>query len=160
MLNEQINKELYSANLYLSIASYFTEQEMTGFAHFFLIQVQEEQLHAMKQFKYIHDVGGRVKISKLEAPPHTFKNPKNAFEFTLEQERLTTKSINNLVKQAVSENDYATHTFLQWFVTEQVEEESLINTILKKLEWVGDNPSALYLLNEELAKRTLPKQTT
>lgn len=154
MLNEQINSELYSVNLYLSICSYFTDKDMDGFANFFMVQAQEETFHAHKQFNYMHQVRGKVTMAAIEAPPTKFKSIVDAFKVTLKHEELVTKKINNLVKHSLAESDFATHAFLQWFITEQVEEEDQINKLIKKLEMIGDNSSALYLLNAELAQRS------
>lgn len=156
----QIQSELYSANQYLTMASYFLKDDLNGFANFFLVQAQEEQFHAMKQFQYLHDVGGSIQIGAIPATISEFTSIKHVFEVTLAHEKKVTQSISNLIKLALEENDFATHTFLQWFITEQVEEEALVGTIIKKLEMIGDNSSALYLLNDELAKRTFTAQTT
>ena len=159
LLNEQIASELYSCNLYLSMASYLLGMELNGFANFFLVQAEEENFHAMKQFKYLHDVDGKLVLRAIEAPPASFKSIKHIFELTMEHEKKVTKAINKMVQQAVKENDFATHTFLQWFVTEQVEEEATVKNVLKKIEMIGDNSSALYLLNDELSKRIFQKPT-
>jgi ferritin len=153
-LIEQIHLELFSINQYLVMASYFLKDDLNGFANFFLVQSQEENFHAMKEFKYLHDVGGSIKIHQIPAPISDFHSIKHVFETSLMHEKKVTKSINNLIKLALEEGDFATHTFLQWFITEQVEEEALIENIIKKLDMIGDNSSALYLLNDELAKRT------
>ncbi|UKJ06003.1 ferritin [Solitalea lacus] len=160
MLNEQINAELFSANLYLSICSYFQDQDLDGFANYFRVQSKEELFHASKQFDYIHAVGGKVTMKAIEAPETEFKSIIHTFEVTLTHEKKVTKSINNLVKLALSENDFATHNFLQWFIAEQVEEEASITNILKKLEMIGGNSSALYLLNTELGQRTFTEPKT
>jgi ferritin len=154
LLNEQINKEIYSSNLYLSICSYFLDKELDGFANFFRVQAQEELFHANKQFDYVHDAGGKVTMMAIDAPESNFKSLIQVFEITLKHERMVSQSINNLVKHALSENDYATNAFLQWFLTEQVEEEATVNNLLAKLKMIGDNSSALYLLNTELKSRT------
>lgn len=154
LLNEQIAKELYSANLYLSMCSYFKEQELDGFANFFRVQSKEELFHADKQFDYVHEVGGKVTLAALAKPETDFKSVIDVFKITLKHEESVTKSINALVKQALEENDYASHTFLQWFITEQVEEEAQVNNLLRKLQMIGDNSSAMYLLNNELLQRT------
>ncbi|MCB9232590.1 MAG: ferritin [Bacteroidia bacterium] len=153
LLNEQFIRELFSANLYLSICSYFEDQELDGFANFFRLQAQEEMQHAMKQFDYIHQVDGKVNMTAVDAPQTEFSSILEAFELSLAHEQLVTKSIHQIVKTAIEEGDFATHAFLQWFVTEQVEEEALIKNILRKLKMVGDNSSALYLLNDELSRR-------
>jgi len=155
----QIESELYSANQYLTMASYFLKDDLNGFANFFLVQAQEENFHAIKQFKYLHDVGGSITIGSIPAPVSGFTSIKNVFEVTLAHEKKVTQSISNLIKLALEENDFATHAFLQWFITEQVEEEAVVGTIIKKLEMIGDNSSALYLLNDELAKRTFTPET-
>src|SRR2546428_4217725 len=153
LLNEQINKELYSANLYLSMCSYFKDLELDGFANYYRIQSKDELFHASKQFDYMHDIGGKVTMMAVDAPETEFKSIIHVFQLTLEHEKTVTTSINNLVKHALSENDFATHNFLQWFIAEQVEEEASIANLLKKLEMIGDNSSAMYLLNTELGKK-------
>ena len=155
MLNEQLNKELFSEHLYLSMSAYFKDLNLDGFANFFMIQSQEEHLHAMKQFEYIDQVDGRIKMMAIEAPQNEFEGIQQVFQMTLDHEREVTASINKIVGKAIEEQDFATHQFFQWFIAEQVEEESSIKTILKKIEMVGDNSSAMYLLNDELNKRTL-----
>lgn len=154
LLNEQFNMELYSVNMYLSMSSYCLSIDLDGFANFYRVQAQEENFHAMKQFDYIHQVDGKVTLQALDAPPATFKNLADVFNATISHERKVSASINRLVHQALQENDYATHTFLQWFITEQVEEENMVNSLVKKIKMIGDNQSALYLLNEELGRRT------
>jgi ferritin len=154
LLNNQFNMELYSANLYLSICSYFLANDLEGFANFFRIQALEEQMHAMKQFDYIHQIDGKIKMQKVDKPITEFKSIIHTFEITYAHEKLVSKSVSSIVEQSLKEKDFATHTFFQWFVTEQVEEEASIKTLLKKLEMIGDNSSALYLLNDELGKRT------
>lgn len=153
LLNEQFLRELYSANQYLSICSYFEGLELDGFANFYRIQAQEELAHAMKQFDYLHQVDGRIEMQSVPKPLTKFKSIKAAVQLTLDHEREITRHINSLVKEAMNENDFATQAFLQWFVTEQVEEESLVVNLLRKIEMIGDNPTALYMLNNELAAR-------
>lgn len=159
LLNEQINLEMYSANAYWSMCSWFLDKDLDGFANYFKVQAKEELFHAEKQFNYIHDVGGKVTIKTIQEPAAEFNSVLEVFEITLEHERAVTKSIGNLIKAALEENDFATHTFLQWFVTEQVEEESTVSQIISKLKMIGDNSSALYLLNTELAQRTFNPAT-
>ncbi len=155
MLNEQYHKELFSANLYMAMCSYFLDRDLDGFANYFKVQAQEELMHADKQFVYMHEVDGKITMQAIEAPPCDFDSIIDCFEKTLAHEKEVTQSIYSLVKQALEEGDFASHTFLQWFVTEQVEEEASVKTLLKKLEMIGDNSSALYLLNDELSKRVL-----
>lgn len=153
MLNDQYRKEVYSAHLYMSMCSYFMDRDLDGFANYFKLQAKEELEHADKQFDYIHDIDGKITMQAIDAPPSDFESIEACFKMTLEHEQYVTKSIYSLVEQALAEKDFATHTFLQWFVTEQVEEESTVKTLIKKIERIGDNSSALYLLDEELLRR-------
>ena len=153
LLNEQFHKELYSANLYLAMCSWFLSKDLDGFAHFFRLQADEELMHAMKQFDYVHEVDGKISIREIASPQTQFEDMMEAFEAALAHEQLVTKSINQIVKAALEESDFATHAFLMWFVNEQVEEEALMRTIIGKLKLAGENSSALYLLNEELLNR-------
>ena len=155
MLNEQYNKEVYSANLYLSMCSYFLDRDLDGFANYFKIQSKEELQHAEKQFDYLHEVDGKITVGAVEAPESNFASIIDCFEQTLAHEKEVTKSIYALAKQSLTEGDFATHTFLQWFIKEQVEEEASVKSLFKKLEIIGDSSSALYLLNYELLKRVL-----
>ncbi|MCS6904072.1 MAG: ferritin [Bacteroidia bacterium] len=154
LINEQINLELASAHLYMAMASYFLEAELRGFGNFFIVQVQEENYHAMKHFHFLHEVGGRLQLRTIEAPIDKFENPRHVFQIALEHEEKVTKAIYHLIDAALQEKDFATYTFLEWFVKEQIEEENLMRTILRKLEMIGDNTSALFFLNEELSKRS------
>ena len=153
LLNEQYNKELFAANTYLSIASHFTDEDFDGMANFFLVQSKEELFHAEKFFKYIHDAGGKVEIQSIPKPVSEFKSVKEVFEAALEHEKSVTASINKIVKQALEESDYTTHAFLGWFLTEQVEEEANLSNIIRKIDRVGDNKSALFLIDNELGQR-------
>jgi ferritin len=159
LLNDQINRELYSVNLYLSMASYCLSEDLDGFANFYRVQAQEETFHAMKQFDYIHQVEGKVTMQALPQPPSEFSSLIHLLEQTILHEKVVSKAINELAHLSLTESDFATHTFLQWFITEQVEEENTMQTLLKKLKMIGDNQSALYLMNEELGRRvfTPPK---
>jgi len=153
LLNEQFHREMAAAMQYLAISSYFEDQDLDGFAHFFRLQAQEEMSHAMKQFDYLHTVDGKITMQNIPQPEVNFANHYEAVEFALKNEQQVTQDINTLMKATVELNDFGTQTFLQWFVTEQIEEEEVVRTILNKLRMVGDNSSALYLLNEELKKR-------
>lgn len=153
MLNDQFGNELYAANLYLSMSSYFKTQNLEGFANFFLVQSGEEHTHSMKIFKYLHDVESSLTMPAIAKPVSSFKSIKYVFEITLQQEKLNSLSINKLVKLSLEENDYATHTFLQWFITEQVEEEASINRILEQIIMIGSNKSALFLMDKDLGQR-------
>jgi ferritin len=153
LLNEQFHREMFSAMQYLAVCSFFEEKNLDGFANFFRIQAQEEMMHAMKQFDYVHRVNGSVTMDALPKPQTSFGSMVEVFEFTLKAEQNVTENINMLMKKAVELGDFATQTFLQWFVTEQVEEEDLVRNILQKLKMIGDSGTALYMLNEELKAR-------
>ncbi len=153
-LNDQINKEMYSAYLYMAMSADTTHKGLDGFANWFMVQYQEEMEHATRIYNYINDHGGKVILEALDQPPNTFKDPLDMFEKTLEHEQFITKSINDLVDLARKEHDHATEIFLQWFVTEQIEEEANDNEIIGKLKLVGNNGNGLYIIDRELAQRT------
>uniref|UniRef100_A0A7C5VM64 Ferritin n=1 Tax=Fervidobacterium thailandense TaxID=1008305 RepID=A0A7C5VM64_9BACT len=154
ILNEQVGKELYSAYLYLSMASYFDAEDLQGFAHWMKIQAKEELGHAMKIYEFIYERGGRVELPALEKPRCHWSSPLEAFKQALEHERFITSSIHNILELARTENDHPTANFIQWFVKEQVEEEAQVELIVKKLQKLGDSPTALYMLDKELGNRT------
>jgi ferritin len=153
MLNEQFHREMFAAMQYLAVCSYFEDINLDGFANFFRIQAQEEMAHAMKQFDYVHRVDGKITMEALPKPKTDFNSLVEVFEFTLKSEKQVTENINRLMAKAVELGDFATQTFLQFFVQEQVEEEELIRNILQKLKMIGDSGSALYMVNEELKAR-------
>lgn len=153
LINEQYHKEVFSAQQYLAMSSYFLDQDLDGFANFFRIQADEEIMHAMKQFDYLHEVDGKITHQALPAPENEFSSILEVFEKGLGHEQYITKSIFQIVKAALDESDFATHQFFQWFVAEQVEEEALMRSMIAKLKLIGDNKSALYLMNEELMQR-------
>jgi len=152
-LNGQINAEYYSSYLYLSMAAYAESVNLKGFANWFRIQAQEEMLHAMKFFDFVHDRRGRVELKPIEGPATQWESPLAVFEATLQHEQHVTALINKLMQQAASENDFATQTFLQWFVNEQVEEESTADGIIQQLKLVENAPSGLYMIDRDLAQR-------
>lgn len=152
-LNHQLNSELYSSYLYLSMAAYFENENLSGFSHWMRMQSQEEYGHAMKFYGYILEVGGKVNLQKIEAPKASWKSGQDIFEETLKHEQEVTKSIYDIVDLTVSEKDHATNIFLQWFVTEQVEEESTADKILNKIKLLGDTKNGLFLLDRELGMR-------
>lgn len=153
-LNGQINKELYSAYLYLSMSAYTDTMGLKGFSNWFYVQYQEETEHAMRIYYYLQEQGEPVKLQAIEQPPVEFDTVLQMFEATLEHERFITKSINDLVDMAMQEKDHATNIFLQWFVTEQVEEEANDNEIIDKLNLIGEQTNALFMLDKELSQRT------
>jgi len=158
--NGQLNAELYSSYLYLSMAAYFQSQGLKGMAHWMQIQAQEENMHAMKFFDFINERGGRVSLTQIDAPKTEWSSPLNVFEDTYNHECKVTGLINELVDLALSEKDHAANTFLQWFVTEQVEEEATAQEIRDKLKLVSDNPVALFMIDQELGQRMPPAAPT
>jgi len=152
-LNDQINAELFSSYLYLSMAAYFEAENWNGFASWMKKQSGEEYEHAMKIFEYLTEVNGRILLSALEKPKTEWTSCLEAFEEALKHEIYITNRIKDLVKLAQSENDYATNNFLQWFVNEQVEEVNSVEQIVHKFKLVGDNKVALYMLDKELGSR-------
>ncbi len=152
-INAQINAELYSAYLYLSMAQHFEAEGLPGFANWFKIQFKEEQDHATIFMNYINQRGGRVILKAIDAVPTSWESPMDAFKATLEHEQKVTALINNLYTLAVEEQDYASRDRLNWFITEQVEEEDNCRTLIDKLRLIGDNGMGLYMLNTELAGR-------
>ncbi len=152
-LNVQINKELYSAYLYLSMAAWCESVNLSGFANWMTIQAREEVSHAEKFFGYLNERGGRVLLQPIEGPPNEWGSVLEVFEQVLEHERLVTSLINGLVKLARSEDDYATEAFLQWFVTEQVEEESTADGVVERLKLAGEKGSGLFMLDREMGTR-------
>jgi len=156
-INEQINKELYSAYLYLSMAAYCEAASLPGFAHWMRMQAQEEVFHAMKFFDHVNDRGGRVVLQAIDQPPTEWTSPLNVFQHVLEHEQMVTGLINQLYALAVKENDYASQMELQWFVTEQVEEEKNAGDVVGQLEMIGDQTTALLMLDSQLATRMPPQ---
>ena len=154
-MNEQIKNELYSAYIYLSMSAYFETINFPGFAHWMQLQAQEEAGHAMRFYNFINERGGRVVLHAIDQPPIEFESPLDVFERTLEHEQLVTSMIHQLYALAVQEQDYASQIFLQWFVTEQVEEEDSANQVIDTLELIGDNRHALLMLDRELGSRVL-----
>ena len=152
-INEQINKELYSGYLYLSMSAYCESESLPGFAGWMRAQAQEEVEHAMRLFDYIGARGGRVVLKAIEMPPPVWKSPQEMFEQVLEHERMVTGLINQLYELALQENDYATQMELQWFITEQVEEEESAGQVVDQLKRVGDQPMGLLMMDRQLGER-------
>ena len=154
-LNKHLNLELYSAYLYAAMAAYFEHKNLNGFAHWMRLQVQEEMVHATKFYAYIHDIGGRVELDGIAKPPADYKSPLAIFEDAYGHEQTVTKAIYKLMDLALAESHHATSTFLQWFVTEQVEEEKVADDIVKRLRLVGSSPEGLFMMDRELGARTV-----
>ena len=153
-LNGQLNAELYSSYLYLSMNAYFKSINLDGFANWMNVQAQEELMHAMKFYDFIIQRGGKVRLQQVEAPPWEWDSPLGVFEATLEHEQKVTGLINALVDLALAERDHATNIFLQWFVSEQVEEEESVGGVLEQLKLMGEAKGGLFMIDLELAKRS------
>lgn len=153
-LRAQIQKELYSAYVYLSMSAHFVSVNLPGFAHWTRKQFEEETSHGMKIFDYIHERGGRVVLEALDKPPAEFKTPLDVMTKILEHERSVTASINALYELAVKEKDYPTQIMLEWFIKEQVEEERSVDEVINMLKMVGDAPAGLVMLDRQLASRS------
>ena len=152
-LNKQVNAEIYSAYLYLSMSAYFHGVNLDGFAGWMRVQAMEELSHADKIYHYIVERGGRVVLSSIEEPKNTWPSVLSVFEDVYEHEQKVTSMINDLVDLAIAQKDHATHSMLQWFVDEQVEEEAGADGIVQQLRLIGDNSGALFMLNRELGQR-------
>jgi len=152
-LNKQINEEFYSAYLYLSMAAYYESIDLGGFAHWMYAQYQEELEHGNKLYHYVNDRDGRVTLTKIEAPETQWDSPLAPFEAALAHEQYVTDSINKLTALAIAKADHATHVHLQWFVSEQVEEEKTARDIIHDIKRVENSPDGIFLIDRELAQR-------
>ena len=150
-INGQINKEFYSAFFYMSMSAHSESEGLRGVAAWFMAKYQEETDHAMKIDRYLHDQGARVELEAVDKPPNEYAGVLDMFEKTLAHERGVTASFNDLVEVALTERDHATNIFLQWFVTEQIEEEATVNDILGRLRLFGDQGQGLLMIDNELA---------
>lgn len=159
-LNKQINAELYSSYLYLSMSAYFESINLKGFANWMRVQTQEELVHAMKFYDYLIERGGKVLLSSIESPPTEWPSPLAIFENAYQHEQKVTGLINKLVDLAIAEKDHATNNFLQWFVSEQVEEEASADEVVQKIKLMGDARGGIFMLDRELAQRVFTPPTT
>lgn len=159
ILNEQVNKELYSAYLYLSMSAYFSDMGLLGFANWMRVQTQEETAHAMLIYDFLINRGEKVVLTAIEAPPITWKDPLGLMEHALKHEIYVTSLINNIIAVAEEAKDRATMSYMNWFVDEQVEEEANAKEIIDKLKLIGDDKSALYLLDKDLSTRVFVQPT-
>ena len=157
-LNDQVNAEIFSSYLYLSMSSCFSEMNFSGFAQWMKVQATEEMVHAMKIYDFIIERGGRVTLTQIDSPETVWESPLAALEAAYKHEQYITGRINDLVDIAIEEKDHASNIFLQWFVTEQVEEEASADEIVQKLKLVGNQGNAIFMLDRELGSRsfTLP----
>ena len=152
--NDQINAEFYSEYLYLSMLSYFETLNLKGFVNWMTVQIQEEHAHAMGMFNYVHERGGKVELEAIEKPETKWESPLEVFEHVLKHEQLVTSKINALMDVAESEKDRAVLSFLDWYLKEQVEEESSVGSVLATLKLIDDDKKALLMLDKDLAART------
>lgn len=152
-LNNQINEELNSYYIYLSMEAYFESESLDGFANWMELQAQEEMEHAMRIFRYLNERGGRVRLQPIEEPKVNWNSPQEAFEDAYEHEQHITKKINELVDLAEEKDDKATRNMLEWFVEEQVEEEASTEEIVNKIKMVGESGPGLLALNNALGQR-------
>ena len=155
-LNEQVNKEFYSAYLYLAMSAYCDSIGLPGFSKWMRFQYEEEIIHVTKMYDYILEQSGDIHLQQIDEPPKTYGTPLEIFEKALEHEQYVTGRINDLMDIAVEERDYATQTFLQWYVTEQVEEESNVNNVLQPLRMVGEDKGGLMMIDQQLGLRQAP----
>lgn len=152
--NAQINAEFYSEYLYLAMKAYFEELHLTGIANWFGVQVQEEHAHGLGMYDYVHERGGKVTLGEIAKPEIKGKDTVAIFEQVLEHEQLVTSKINALVDVAEAEHDRAALSFLDWYIKEQVEEESSVRQLIATLKLIGEDKKALLMLDRELAART------
>ncbi|HYW78960.1 MAG TPA: ferritin [Thermoguttaceae bacterium] len=155
-LNAQVNAEFYSSYLYLSMAAQFERSSLPGMATWMRFQAQEELMHALKFFNFINERNGQVLLTEIEGPKNEWSSALEAFEDSYAHEQKVTGLINDIANLAREEKDHATETFLQWFITEQVEEEASVSTVVDQLKLVGDNGVALFMVDGQLGQRVAP----
>jgi len=151
---EQLNKEFHSAYLYLGMSAYCSQEGFNGASSWFLVQYQEEVAHGMKMFKYLEDQGAEISLPEIKGVKVKYKSLLDVFKKSLFHEQYMTKNLNNLSDIAMKEKDHATYNLLQWYVTEQVEEESTVNAIIDHITLVGDSGYGLFTIDKELSSRT------
>lgn len=159
VINKQINAEFYSAYMYLSMAAYFEDANLPGFANWMRVQFQEEQFHAMKFLNFLVDRGARVVLDAIEKPKTEWNSPLHVFEEALAHERLVTQMINDIAEVAEAEKDRPTRNLCVWFIDEQVEEESSAEQIVNELKMIGDSGVGLLQLDREFQNRVFTEPT-
>jgi ferritin len=159
-INDQIQAEFQSAYEYLAMSAWFSQNNLPGFAHWMRMQWQEETMHAMKLYQFLHDRGGDVALQAIAAPVGKYSNALQVFESVRKHEQSITDKINTLYDLAVKEKDLPLQIVLQWFINEQVEEESAVAEIIDQLKLIGGDGPSIYLLDRQMASRTLPAATT
>lgn len=160
LINEQVNKELYSGYLYLDFANYYADEGLDGFAHWYEIQAQEERDHALMMRRYLIDNGVKVTFGEIAKPDKQFKEHIDPLNAGLEHEQYVTSLINNIYREAFAINDFKTMQFLDWFIKEQGEEEKNAEDMVKKMQLYGHDAKGLYSLNQELAGRVYTPSAT
>lgn len=160
LMNEQINKEFYSAYLYFNFANFYEAKGLTGFASWFKIQAKEEQAHGMLFYKFLQDNDAAVNLKEISAPKHKLENLEEPLIASLNHEKYVTASINKIYAQAFEEKDYRSMEFLTWFIKEQAEEEASAQALITKMQLFGSSCEGLYVLNAELGKRKYSDSTT
>ncbi len=153
LLNEQINKELYSAYLYMDIANYYANENLTGFENWFYVQMQEERDHAMLFRTYLLDSGEKIQLTAIAGPDISFPDFKAPLQAALEHEKYVTASINTIYEEAYNSKDFRTMQFLDWFIKEQGEEEKNTGDLVQRYTLFGGDPKGLYMLDNELKAR-------
>ena len=153
-LNDQFSKEFYAFYLYLAMSAWFAERNFEGFAKWMRIQADEERAHAMRIYDFVLDRGGHIKLGPVQEPPTKWKTPFEVFDDAKKHEQLVSGSINELYTRALAEKDYPSQVMLQWFISEQVEEEKTSTAIVERIRLVGDEPSGLLILDNQMGQRT------
>ncbi len=152
-LNRQLNRELYASHLYLATAAYFEAENFPGFAAWMKVQSDEERAHALKFWEFLDSRNARVELLSLDQPPSQYRSPLDAFQQALEHEKSVTEDIHKLYARSVDAKDFASQAFLQWFVSEQVEEEKTVSDIVDTLNMIGQEPTGLFMFDRELGQR-------
>ncbi len=152
-LNDQMNFELYSSYIYMSMASYFRSLNLNGFAHWMEIQVREELAHSLKLYNYLTERGGKAVFEAIAKPPHEWDSPAEVFKHSHEHEQIVTSRMHEIVELALKEKDHTTNAHIQWYLNEQVEEEATVLGIYQQLKFADNSPQALLMFDRELAQR-------
>lgn len=152
-LNTQLQREFYSAYFYLAMQAYFASQNLDGFANYFRVQVQEERDHALAFFNYINKTGGQIVLGAIDQPPSAFSSSTDVFDRALQHEQYVTKCLYEIMDITKEARDHTTEIFLQWFITEQAEEEENMGRVLKRLKLVKEDSAGLFIMDSELAQR-------
>ncbi|TGE32909.1 ferritin [Desulfosporosinus sp. Sb-LF] len=152
-INDQVNKEFFSAYFYLAMQAYFSSLNLDGFANYFRVQIQEERDHALGFFNYLNKIGGKVTLTEIGKPQNEFSSPQEVFELALKHEQFVTQSIYSLMDIAREVKDHTTEIFLQWFITEQAEEEENMGRVLNKLKLINGDGAGIFMIDSELAQR-------